>query len=96
MKHPLVTLALTTVFVALFLWLAPGLFRLTRIPLHAAAAMLAKWFGLRPSRSIEPPAGPAALQQLAAAMSDMPERYASHAHSAHPASAASPPRASKV
>lgn len=45
LKHPEVALGLVGVFLFLFLWLAPRIFRAVRLQLAAFGALLGSWFG---------------------------------------------------
>ena len=45
LKHPEVALGLVAVFLFLFLWLAPKIFRAVRLQLTALGALLGSWFG---------------------------------------------------
>ena len=45
LKHPEVALGLVAVFLFLFLWLAPKIFRAVRLQLAALGALLGSWFG---------------------------------------------------
>jgi hypothetical protein len=45
LKHPEVALGLVAVFLLLFLWLAPRIFRAVRLQLAALGALLGSWFG---------------------------------------------------
>jgi hypothetical protein len=45
LKHPEVALGLVAVFLFLFLWLAPKIFRAVRLQLAALGALLRGWFG---------------------------------------------------
>jgi hypothetical protein len=45
LKHPEIALGLVAVFLFLFLWLAPRIFRAVRLQLAALGALLRSWFG---------------------------------------------------
>ena len=45
LKHPEVALGLVAVFLFLFLWIAPKIFRAVRLQLAALGALLRSWFG---------------------------------------------------
>jgi hypothetical protein len=45
LKHPEVALGMVAIFLLLFIWLAPKVFRAVRLQLAAVGALLSSWFG---------------------------------------------------
>jgi hypothetical protein len=88
LKHPEVALGLVGVFLFLFLWLAPKIFRAVRLQLAALGALLGCWFGSEDSDAGEvgevnefafsglSAGGHDALHGLARATKPIPEKYA--------------------
>lgn len=91
LKHPEVALGLVAVFLFLFLWLAPRIFRAVRLQLAALGALLRSWFGSdentigaggaagQNAASPMPGLGPGAhgaLHGLARAARPIPEKHA--------------------
>jgi len=56
LAHPIWALAILAIFMAVFCWLSPKLFRLLRLQWSAMAAAVGQWFDTRPARSIPVPA----------------------------------------
>jgi hypothetical protein len=48
-EHPLIMLGLAAAFLALFIWLAPKIYRLVRAAARALAARVGNWMGREPA-----------------------------------------------
>ena len=106
LKHPEVALGLVAVFMFLFLWLAPRIFRAVRLQLAALGALLRSWFGPETVDAggaeaesglvlSDLPAGQYdALRRLARAARPIPEKHARSVQKA--LKLAAPPRAVRV
>jgi hypothetical protein len=56
LAHPIATLVILSVFLTVFFWLSPKVFRLLRVELQALWALGARWFSTRVAPRVEAPA----------------------------------------
>jgi len=93
-RHPVLTLALIVLFISVFVWVSPRVFRSLRVHVHAVAALLRRLLRPRPRRLAEgpPPGGlEAELRKLLGRQGPvdrLPPRYADYLERKH--GAASP------
>jgi hypothetical protein len=83
LAHPFIALTIVAVFLTLFCWLSPKVFRLLCVELTALGALFARWFSSRPPRRFQVPALAASstptrdlVEILRDRVDDLPARYA--------------------
>jgi hypothetical protein len=100
LQNPILMLAIVIAFSALFVWLAPKLYRILRLEWTAFLALVRRWFGGGDATSITPPTLEGVSPEIARTVESillpsstaLPEPYASELRSTPPAIHCAPAR----